>query len=86
MKIVKQFPEKSIKIRAKINKMETKRIKQRIKQTIGWFFEENQQDTSIFAQTNLNNRDKNQNYQDQKTCNRARDTKDILHPTILWIL
>jgi hypothetical protein len=38
--------------------METQRTKQRITQTIGWFFEKNQWDTSIFTQTGLRKTDK----------------------------
>ena len=41
-----------IKLRAEINKIETKKTIQRINETKSWFFEKNQQNRQTFIQTN----------------------------------
>ena len=41
-----------IKLRAEINKIETKKTIQRINETKSWFFEKNQQNRKTFIQMN----------------------------------
>ena len=44
--------QETIKLRAEINKIETKKTIQRINETKSWFFEKNQQDKQTLIQTN----------------------------------